>query len=258
MKRALRYAGAALALLLACGTFLTGLAAAENGPFEDVPEDAWYADEVLWCFEHGVMNGMGPSRFGPDAEMSRAMLVTVLYRAWDCPETDGAAEFSDVLPGAWYTDAVAWACECGAADGYGDGRFGVDDPVTREQAVTILWRLAGKPEAESDADFADKSEIADYALAAAAWARESGVVDGVGEGRFAPKEHMTRAQAAAVLCRYLAGEGGDAVEPGGSYVPAPPYIPGGPEGPTIPRDPTVSDEPPIPVPTLPAPPVERA
>ncbi len=146
-----------LAAALLCGV---GLAAAGAEPhsgtvpdqpqavrlaaaFSDVPADAWYAEAVSWCREHGVMNGTSSAVFSPDRIMTRAMFATVLYRAAGSPAVEGAARFRDVTAGSWCADAVAWAAANGIVNGYGNGLFGPNDPVTHEQTVAILWRYDG-------------------------------------------------------------------------------------------------------------------
>ena len=210
MKKLLKYGCAVLALVLVFDLCLTALnfgqaeAAGEN-PYSDVPDGAWYSDDTLWCYENNIMSGVGDGRFDPDAPMNRAMLVTVLYRAEGTPAVTDAPTFPDVSAGQWYFDAVAWAAKNGVVDGYADGNFGPTDRLTREQAVTILWRYAEKPDAGTSTGFADESEIAGYALSAVAWAKENDVVGGVGNNQFAPKDGITRAQAAAILARLLRG-----------------------------------------------------
>jgi len=178
---------------------LSTAALAVNTPFTDVPEDAWYAEAVNWCRENGIIDGTSETSFSPNSAMSRAMVAVALYRTAGTPEA-AAPSFSDVP--AWCADAAGWAAEQGFISGYGNGQFGTENPVTREQFATILWRYAGRPEAESDA-FADESSIAPYARPAVAWARAENVVGGVGENRFNPKGQVTRAQTAAILYRYL-------------------------------------------------------
>ena len=202
MKR-LKKAGA---LLLAClvlmGTTLVACAA-ETESFSDVSSDAWYADAVTWCKENGIMSGTSDTAFSPDAPMTRAMLVTVLHRAAGQPEPEGTAPFSDVSPETWYTKAVAWATAQGLVNGYGNGRFGTDDPITREQLATILWRYAGSPEATDSLDFRDAADISEYALPAVSWAAARSIITGLDGSRFAPKTNATRAQVAVILMRYL-------------------------------------------------------
>lgn len=174
--------------------------------FTDVPGDAWYADGVAYCQKHGIMEGTGDAAFSPEAEVTRAILASVLYGMSDSPAVSAAADFDDTEAGAWYSDAVAWAVETGVIAGYGDGAFGVRDPVTREQAATILWRYGGKLESGPGRDFSDAVSIAPWAHAAVRWADAAGVTNGMtADGRFAPKASVKRGELAAMLYHYLSG-----------------------------------------------------
>ena len=117
-------------------TIPTALAA--GGIFSDVPNGAWYADAVDYVYEHGIMNGTSATTFSPNTPMTRAMLVTVLHRAAGSPSAATGTAFSDVPSGAYYTDAVAWASANGIVTGYGNGRFGSNDPVSRAKIAAIL------------------------------------------------------------------------------------------------------------------------
>lgn len=111
--------------------------------------------------------------------MTRAMLAAVLYRAAGSPAVAGSADFSDVAADAYYNSAVNWASANSIISGYGNRRFGSNDPVTREQIATILWRYDGSPAAERGTDFADESSIASYAGQAVDWARSEGIISGM-------------------------------------------------------------------------------
>ena len=130
-----------LAALLLAG-LLTLSAQAVETTYTDVAPDAWYA----WCVsdvtDRGLMNGTGGGTFTPDGDLTRAMLVTVLWRLAGEPEAENPAEFSDVPDGQWYSDAIAWASGFQVVEGYGDGVFGTNDPVTREQLAVIFYRWA--------------------------------------------------------------------------------------------------------------------
>ena len=133
------------ALLLAACTLWSGMfctAGAAN--FTDVASGAWYAEAVGYCTEHGLMTGVSDTAFAPEDTMTRAMLVTILYRQAGSPAVSHTVSFTDVAAEAWYAQAVAWADANGVAGGYGDGRFGPEEPVTREQMAAILWRRAGR------------------------------------------------------------------------------------------------------------------
>ena len=186
---------------LVIATIPTALAA--GGIFSDVPNGVWYADAVDYVYEHGIMNGTSSTTFSPNSPMTRAMLVTVLHRAAGSPSAAAGTSFSDVPSNAYYTDAVAWASANGIVTGYGNGRFGSNDPVSRAQIATILWRYAGSPSAEAGQAFADESSIPAYASAAVDWARANGVVNGTTGNRFDPNGNATRAQVATILRNYL-------------------------------------------------------
>ena len=131
------------------------------------------------------------------------MLVTILYRAAGSPSLDNenlGYPFSDVPGGSWYADGVYWARLEGVVGGYGNNTFGPDDPVTREQAVTILWRQTGSP-AASAGDFSDEDGIADWAASAAGWALGTGLLTGWADDAFQPQAELTRAEAAVLLAR---------------------------------------------------------
>ena len=194
MKR--KKTAAALALVLC----LTTPAYAADGPFPDVPPDIWYAEAVDYCLEHGLMGG-ADGLFRPDGTMTRAMLAQVLYSASGSPAPNGAGAFSDVPEKAWYAGAAQWAFEAGLMVGTEAGRFQGEAPVTREQMVCVLWRYAGAEAASGGVDFTDGEAIAAYAREAVAWAADGGIVSGFPDGRFAPRESVTRAQAAAMIGR---------------------------------------------------------
>ena len=128
------------ALLLAA--LLTLPAQAVETTYTDIPPDAWYAWCVSDATDRGLMNGTGNGTFTPDGDLTRAMLVTVLWRLAGEPEAENAAAFTDVPAGQWYSDAVAWASGFRVVEGYGGGVFGTDDPVTREQMAAIFYRWA--------------------------------------------------------------------------------------------------------------------
>ena len=176
-------------------------------PFEDVSKSAWYHEAVDYVWLHGLMNGMGATRFEPSTTMIRAMVVTVLYRMQGSPATTGANVFSDVEPGQWYTDAVVWANENGIVLGYGDGRFGPKDDMTREQIATILHRfsrfcgidVSGRTSLSA---FEDAPSVSSWAQGAMEWAVAVGLINGRTEKSLAPGSSATRAEVATLLMRY--------------------------------------------------------
>ncbi len=173
--------------------------------FADLDKDAWYYDGVRYAVEAGLMNGTGAKTFEPDGKLTRAMLVTILYRLAGAPEVKATAKFTDVPADAWYAKAVAWAAEQKITNGTTDTTFDPNGNVTREQLVTLLWRYAGEPKTEGKLDaFPDAAKVAPYAQTAFAWAVENGVVKGdlVGKtGYLAPQGEATRAQIAAIFMR---------------------------------------------------------
>lgn len=189
------------ALLSAALLSSPAAAAAGNTGFRDVPAGAWYAEAVTFCQENGFMSGTGPNTFSPDSPATRAMIVTVLYRLAGSPQVESPVQFTDVAPGSWAYLPVAWATEEGIASGYGNGRFGASDPVSREQLVLMLWNFSGSPKTGA-ADFTDEASIASYAAGAVDWARANSVVSGSPTGAFNPKQGASRAEAASILMNY--------------------------------------------------------
>lgn len=172
--------------------------------FTDVPAGAWYAEAANWCLSQGILNG---TELAPDSVMTRVTVSDALYRAAGSPAVESTAAFPDVPAGSQYADAAAWASANSVMSGYGNGSFGVDDPVTREQMASILWRYAGSPAADAGTDFADEGSIAAYAGTAVDWARANGIVNGREGNLFDPKGSLTRAQTAVILYGFLNGNG---------------------------------------------------
>lgn len=189
------------ALLLALG-FTLGTCWAS---FEDVDSGAWYAAAVDYAAEWGWIRGMPDGSFKPDAPTSRAMLVTVLYRQAGAPGSAWGASFGDVPVTGWFYDAVAWAAERGYVTGYSEDWFGPEDPVSREQMATVLWRLEGSPKAQGVGNFSDLDQVSDYAREAVVWVAQRGLMGGKGDGRFDPKSTATRAETATILYRLATG-----------------------------------------------------
>lgn len=175
-----------------------------SSAFSDVPADAWCADAVAYCRQNGIMSGTTATTFAPEATVTRAMLATVLHRMSNTPTVSDPPAFTDAAAGSWYSDAVSWAAKTGIISGYGGGAFGVDDPTTREQAVTILWRYAGSPESVTAANVSDAAELSTWAQAAVRWADANGILNGMMENRrFNPKTNIKRGEVASMLFHYL-------------------------------------------------------
>ena len=206
-------------ILLIFSLCVPAFAAVNDTGFSDVAADAWYADAVMYVRNNGIMNGTSVTTFSPNATMTRAMLAAVLYRAAGSPAVSGKANFRDVAANAYYADAAAWASANGIVTGYGNGLFGSNDPVTREQIAAILWRYQGSPAPAGTAQrFADQSAVSNYAVSAVAWARENGIINGMEGNRFAPKNNATRAQVATILRNFLTKETPSTPDKGGKIL----------------------------------------
>ncbi len=188
-----------MSFLLVIGIVFPASAASS---FSDVIPGDWYYTAVEYCRENGLMSGKGNGKFAPNDNMTRAELATVLYRHAKSPAVTANPTFTDVKPDAWYTKAAAWAQENRIISGYGNGKFGTNDNVPREDIATIFWRYAGSPEVGKDAGFSDMSQVSGYALEAVDWARANGMISGKGNNRFDPKGHATRAEVATMLMNY--------------------------------------------------------
>ncbi len=178
-----------------------------EGRFHDVTSGAWYYEAVQYVYRRGMMNGVSAYEFDPSGVTTRGMIVSLLYRLEGSPFA-GAAEFSDVPAGQWYSGAVAWAAENGVVTGNADGTFNPNGPITREQIAAILYRYAQQKgyDVSKKADlsaFADGGSVSDYAKEAMAWANVAGLINGMDESVLAPGGSATRAQVAAILTRFL-------------------------------------------------------
>ena len=176
-------------------------------PFTDVASDAWYAQAVAYVYRQGLMSGTAQDRFSPDLTTNRAMLVTILYRLAGSPAVDGGSAFTDVSGGDWFASGVAWASANGIVTGYGDGRFGPNDPITREQMAAILYRYAGfagqSTAGQADlSGYTDAGQVSPYAAEAMGWAADRGLITGVSADTLAPGGSATRAQVATILMRF--------------------------------------------------------
>lgn len=189
--------------IVASGALQPGASASQ---FADLTAGSWYYDGVRCALENGIMTGTSARTFAPDRPVTRAMLVTILWRLAGEPY-GCVSPFEDVLPGRWYAQAVSWAYDKGIVTGVTATSFQPGAPVTREQLCTILCRyaaLTGKNTAASaslDA-FTDRAQVSAYAEASVRWALQAGLLTGVGDGRFAPRSGATRAQLAVLLQRF--------------------------------------------------------
>ena len=175
---------------------------------KDVDENAWYHEYVDYVIENGLMYGIADDRFGPDVTTSRAMIVTILYRLEGSPAVSGANPFDDVEEGSWYADAVAWAEANEIVEGYGNRQFGPTDPITREQMAAIMFRYSKFKgyDTSKTADlsvFTDNTTVSDWAVPAMKWAVAEGLIAGRTTTTLVPRGNATRAEAAAILMRYI-------------------------------------------------------
>ena len=189
--------------IVASGALQPGASASQ---FADLTSGSWYYDGVHYALENGLMTGTSARTFAPDRPVTRAMLVTILWRLAGEPY-GRVSPFEDVLPGSWYAQAVSWAYDKGIVTGVTATSFQPGAPVTREQLCAILCRyaaLTGKNTAASaslDA-FTDRAQVSAYAEASVRWALQAGLLTGVGDGRLAPRSGATRAQLAVLLQRF--------------------------------------------------------
>lgn len=173
--------------------------------FQDTGADSWYSDAVHYVSARILMNGTGIDTFSPDESTSRGMIVTILYRMEGMPAVSGEnGAFTDVASGQYYAGAAAWASGQGIANGYSNGTFGPNDPITREQLAVMLWRYAGSPSGTAALEsFTDQDQVGSYAAEAMAWAVEKGVMSGKGNGILDPRGQATRAQVAQMLMNFV-------------------------------------------------------
>lgn len=184
--------------------------ACPSKPYHDVDTGRWYHEGVDYAIAHGLMNGVGNGMFEPESSMTRAMLVTVLWRYAGSP-AEGTNTFVDVKPNQWYTQAVAWAAKYGVVNGVGHGMFEPDGNVTREQMAAILYRYANGVGIDTSARgnlaaFPDRNQVSSYAVDALSWCNAMGIIGGTKEGGvdyLDPQGFATRAQVATILMRYI-------------------------------------------------------
>ena len=173
-------------------------------PFSDVAGDAWYYDAVRYASENGLMGGYGNGMFGPNDNLSRAQFAQILFNKGGRPVVNYLLRYNDVADGAWYTEAVRWATSQGVVSGYGNGMFGPNDIITREQLAVMLWRYAGSPAAtDKELHFTDADQASGFALEALRWAVENSIINGKSGGILDPQGLATRAEAAQILKNFL-------------------------------------------------------
>ena len=172
--------------------------------FADVDQDAWYHDAVDWAVGNGVLNGYGEGgeSLGPVADVTRAEMAQMLWNRAGRPEVEAdLSAFTDVASDGWYAPALEWCVSEGIFSGYGD-TFGTERTISREEAATVLWRIAGSPEADADlSGYGDASSVSDYATGAIEWAVANGVLIGKGDVALDPQAGCTRGEVAAMMMR---------------------------------------------------------
>lgn len=175
-------------------------------PFTDVSENDWFYGAVQYVYDNDMMNGVSANSFAPNSNLTRTMMAAVLYNLEDQP-TQADSSFTDVVDGSWYADAVNWAAANNIVSGYGDGIFGPNDNITREQMASILYRYAEYKGYDVSAvgdlgQFNDADSVSEWANDVMSWAVGAGLINGMGDGSVAPQGTATRAQVATVLMNF--------------------------------------------------------
>lgn len=172
-------------------------------PFIDVSEGDWFYKSVRYCHENNLVRGTTENTYSPEQPTSRAMIVSILWRLEGSPET-GTAVFADVPADQYYADAVAWAASKGIISGYDAEHFAPDEPISREQLASILYRYAAYHDWDTTItttldSFADANAISAYAEDALSWATSHRIISGMDDNLLTPHGEATRAQVAAIL-----------------------------------------------------------
>lgn len=175
-----------------------------ENPFPDVSDTEWYIEAIEFVCKQGLMAGYANGKFGPNDSLSRAQFAQLLYNKEGRPSGSVTGKFTDVAPEQWYAGAISWAASKGIVGGYGNGKFGPNDPITREQLAAMLWRYAGSPEpANTTLEYKDADKASSYARQALCWATEKGIVGGKPGKILDPKGEATRAEAAQMVMKYI-------------------------------------------------------
>ena len=177
-------------------------------PFTDVSEKDWYYDAVKFAYDNGLMSGVSSTAFEPNANTTRGMIVTVMYRLENEPNVNIDNSFEDVKPSDYYGNAIYWAKQNNIVTGYNSTTFAPNDNITREQMAAILYRYASYKGYSVDkisdlSQFSDVSKINDYALKPIKWAVASNLISGIGDSTISPLGNASRAQIATILMRFI-------------------------------------------------------
>jgi len=196
-----------LCIVMVLGTIPMEAAAADGMHYTDVKSTDWFYEGVKYVYDNGLMFGKNDTTFAPNDTTTRSMAVTVLYRLEGSPAISAVGTFSDVEAGTWYTAATEWAAANGVVSGYGNGRFGPSDIVTREQMAAILYRYAGlkgydRTKRNDLSSFADASSVSGWAKEAMAWANAENLITGTSPAALSPTGNANRAQIATILMRF--------------------------------------------------------
>lgn len=182
---------------------------ANDVPFSDVPENAWFFDSVFFVQRNWLMTGLDDTNFGPAEDLARAQFAVILHRMEEEPEAAYSAIFPDVPKGQWYTDAVMWANDNGIVTGYSStGMFGTGDKINREQMAVMMYRYAaykGYPLNMLGGldSFRDGAFVSEYARTAMEWAVGTGIITGKGDGHLLdPQGNANRAECATIIMRF--------------------------------------------------------
>lgn len=172
--------------------------------FTDVDDTHWAKAYIDKAVEMGIVSGYENGMFLPDKEMSRAEFATIVWNMAGKPASEKKLNLNDVTPDDWFYTQIVWAYKNGYISGTSENEFSPNANITREQAMTILWRYKGSPNAENAADkFSDCHEISDYAKSAMNWAVANNIISGTSKTELTPKANATRAQLAAIIVRIL-------------------------------------------------------
>ena len=172
--------------------------------FSDVNESDWFYCDVEYAVKNSLFHGTSATTFSPNTPITRAMLAVVLWRIPGSPEPCTSNTFADVAQGLYYEKAITWATEEHIIFGYGNGMFGPNDNLTREQLAAILHRYASSPAVtQHQFKFCDTTDISDWAFDSVMWASSKGLINGKPDGLLDPQGSATRAEAAAMLHRLL-------------------------------------------------------
>lgn len=182
----------------------------EQNPYTDVNENDWYYNDVMMVDQQLLMTGTSDNTFSPDGATTRGMIATILHRMEGSPKVSYNGALNDVPANAYYANAVKWAASTGVLNGYGDGKFGAEDPITREQLAAILRNYAvykgcdvSVGEDTNILSYNDFDKISEYAISSMQWACGTGIIGGRDGGMLAPQGNAKRCEVAAMLNRYV-------------------------------------------------------